>query len=155
MTQRERDRDAFLAALAEDRYDRAARLVFADWLEENGDRPGDDDLALEQRRWTPERQEAEDWLREFAEECGLTCRDYETSYGGEGGEWVPITFEDVLQAGHDYLDRGDYFTQRGSETARNLMTDERRELYWRHWQTLTGRTLGEETAPDAPFSCSC
>ncbi len=53
------ERQAFLDAIAADRYDQTTRLVFADWLNEHGL----DDEAEVQRQWTPEKQRAEDWLR--------------------------------------------------------------------------------------------
>ena len=134
----EREREAFLAALKEDRYDRTTHLVFADWLEDHGM----DDEALVQRTWTRERQEAEDWLRAFGDRHG-------------------ISYEDVVGAGHsasrDGIAEWDYdaYVQQDSESARDDMYGGGREKFWRHWQTLTGVSMSEEKRERTPFSCSC
>lgn len=125
-------RKAFLDAIAADRYDVVARRAYADWLDENGF----DDEAAEQRKWTPARQEAEDWLRNLAEQMGLT-------------------YEDVIQAGHDWFRDEQHFIQEGTERARYVMSESNNiELFWRHWQTIT-----EVEAPTdrqgQPFSCTC
>ncbi len=146
------EKEAFLTAIAEDRYDQQTRWVFADWLEEHGL----DDEALVQRSWTRKKQEAEDWLRDFAVKCGETCTNY--GYKEPCDEWEKITYEMVIQVGHDYVDHGHFFTQVGSEAARDMCQGETAELFWKHWQTVTGRTKAareEDEWMDGPFSCSC
>jgi uncharacterized protein (TIGR02996 family) len=173
-------RKQFEALLRENPYDAGTHFVYADWLEENGF----DDESAWQRSWTPERQRAEDWLRDFAQKCGQTCENYAEGSnrywkaydkwkesGRKGPEpkysdfsvserWREITYEDVVQAGHDYTDKEDYWVQMGSETARDLMSDEAvRTEYWRCWELVTGRKFkqNEEDPWDrtSPFSCSC
>jgi uncharacterized protein (TIGR02996 family) len=153
MSERERQLEAFLAAIQKDRYDEATRRVFADWLEENGY----DDEALEQRRWTREKQEAEDWLRELAGRLGQTCRNYDDALDGEVPElWEAITYEDVIQAGYAAVQSGNHFVQVGDMTAANVMAEDSvRELYWKHWQTVTGQAVDDETRQHGVFSCSC
>ncbi len=154
------EKEAFLSAIQKDRYDQTTRLVFADWLEENGF----DDDALFQRKWTPKYQKAEDWLRDFAGKCGKTCINYNDAWdarrGGEDVElvWQDITYEMIVQAGHDYVDHGDYFTQVGSEEARDMCRGEAAELFWEHWETVTGRTKTpreQDEWTNGPFSCTC
>ena len=154
------ERDIFERLIKEDRYDQEARLVFSDWLEEHGY----DDEALVQRSWTKEKQEAEDWLRDFAKECGKTCKNYEKVhlYGVAATEmedkWVDITYEDVVLAGSNFVDRGESFVQFGSEEARNLMMGKIKEKYWKCWELVTGRKFEppiEGWWGDQPFSCSC
>ena len=55
--------------------------------------------------------------------------------GFEDGE--PITYEQLIQAGWDYVKTGDYFTQMGSESLRDNVNGEE---YWKHWKELTGYT---------------
>lgn len=158
-------RAAFQKALAANRHDSATRLVFSDWLEERGM----DDEAAEQRRMaTPEWSESARWMEGFAEKCGHTCPSYPH---GEEDElaWEKITFDTVMEAGVTWvtsLNRdfhyiydgkfwGDPFVQMGQEGARNLMyKDGMRELYWHHWQVITGKRLEAEEMGQ-PFSCSC
>lgn len=143
---RTEQRAAFEKAIRENPRDLTAYKVFADWLEEFGDRPGDDDLALWHRNWTLEKQDAKEWLEDFARQCGTTGYDAER----------PITYDDVIQAGHDYIKRGDYFVQVGSQEAQDLMwNDAMRELFWKNWSLVTGVPVGEDTRQDSPFSCSC
>jgi uncharacterized protein (TIGR02996 family) len=62
------DKEAFEEAILANRYDRPTRLLFSDWLEEHGYV----DEAVIQRSWTPEKQQAEDWLAEHARTHGWT-----------------------------------------------------------------------------------
>lgn len=59
------EKQAFLSAIANDRYDEVTRKVYADWLSENGF----DEEAMEQYTWTREKQQAIDWLTELASEA--------------------------------------------------------------------------------------
>lgn len=172
------ERGQFEAALKQDRYDTVTRLIYADWLEERGE----DDYAAEQRRMaTPEWCEAARGLEEIASQCGKTCVNYdevwqehrkiyqeardrgipwqEIDYSSAPEEvWVPITFEDLLRIGKEYLDSEgqDYFVQQGSETARDLMSNkDTRERFWECWQIVTGAQVPEKHREDAPFSCTC
>lgn len=161
----------------DNRYDRDLHMIFADWLEENGY----DDEAVLERKWTPERQEAEDWLRALASNSGETCLNYGArtdewrqrgqawlDAGSPAGKeptwddipkidliWVPITYEMLIQAGHDYIDSGEFFVQMGQEDLRDAMFGENLELFWKHWKTITERDVDEETRSSSPFGCSC
>jgi uncharacterized protein (TIGR02996 family) len=87
------ERKAFEDAIRADPYDRMTRLVFADWLDEN-DCPEEADW---QRSWTLRRQEAEEWLANFAGDIG-------------GGQ---VTLEEVVEAGHAYVKDGSGTTLAG------------------------------------------
>ena len=157
-----KEKQAFLDILAQDRYDEATRRVFSDWLEEH-DFPEEAEF---QRKWTREWQEADDWMRNFASNAGQTCTE---GYGTRGKHtWKEITYEDLIQAGWDYVKTGDFFTQMGSENLRNDMFEPKtRELFWKHWSTVTGIQFPLERPegldewewrgdrPGNPFSCSC
>ena len=151
------ERRGFEQTIQVNRYDEVARRIYADWLSEQGL----DDEATVQYSWTIEKQQAEDWLRGFACRCGDTCINYDEvtdlrrTSGPIEEKWVSITFEDVIQAGHDFIDNGDFFYQEGLETARDLMDKETTDLYWQHWSTYTGRSLPATYRGMAPFSCSC
>jgi hypothetical protein len=136
----------------------ATHRAFSDWLEEHGF----DDEAQVQRRWTPDRQHAEDRLRDLAQICGFNYYDWDEE-GNESGE--EITYEQMIQTGYNYLERGDYFTQIGSETARDVVQGEVAEQFWKDWSTVTGVDLPATDKHDwpkdrpwdnpSPFSCSC
>lgn len=106
-----------------------ARHIFADWLEDRGL----DSEAHEQRSWTLQRQEAKDWLVDFAKRCGKHCENYdevtdsyyaktrdlgwnnpeherlreEASEELERDEhWVDITYDMVMEAARRWLESG-------------------------------------------------
>ncbi len=110
--------EGFLKALRENPFDEDLHLVFADWLEERGE----DDEASYHRTWTPERQQAEDFLDDYAAQC-----------------W--ISQEELIQAGHDYLDKGNSFCI-GVDTPGVVFQNH--EDFWRHFETLTGRSVPVE-----------
>ncbi len=88
MTQRDLERQAFLDAITADRYDHATRLVFADFLNENGY----DAEAEEQRRWTPEWQRAWDWFEKLAAAVSL-------AEGGAESVEELVTPQQLIDAG--------------------------------------------------------
>lgn len=158
-----KEQEAFEEALRVDRYNTTSRLVYANYLEEHGL----DDEALEQRRMaSPAWITASRWMENFAADCGETCVE---GYGS--GRWDPeqkkvvgqkeeiwkqITYEDVIQAGHAALkDEWDYFTQVGSEKARDLMYGGKVEEFWSNWEIITGIKVNPEQRQHTVFSCSC
>lgn len=159
------ERKAFEDAIAKDRYDEATRKVFADWLSENGF----DDEAAVQYAWTRERQEAEDWLRDFAEQAGGTIEGYDGTGGDE--KYQPITYETVLQAAagalssyREAVERGEEhpeywtesFTQYGSSSARDLLNSKsNREKFWRCYALVTGDSVEKGMNEVSAFGCSC
>lgn len=167
------EQQAFLDHLEKHPDDNAARLAFSDWLDEH-DQPEEADRM---RKW----RAAKEWLTALAGRLGQTCINYDEytsaafdhyrrrQFGPQQEltvqeQWVEITFDDVIKAGNDYVEHGNWWTQQGSETARDLMLDEpeTRRLFWEHWQIITGKRLSDaEREPwdkeeyPSPFSCSC
>ncbi len=169
---------SFLEAIKTNPRDWDTRKVFADWLEEQ------DEIqeADEQRRWNDEIQNAWEWLENLAKEGGRTCVNYSehcASYNRDKGIctvdqiWKDITIQDLIQAGHDYIDsKGrEWWVQQGAEELRDLMYQPGvKECYWKNWSLVTNRPLpkldlGAED-PDweheyefdglgNPFSCTC
>ena len=147
------DRDAFLRTLEANPHDDDTRLIFCDWLEERGE----DDLAAHHRQWIVSR----DWLRALAPTLGLQNSTYD--YNDKKAIGDPITYEDLIDAGFGYLDDGNFWTQIGSEQAREMMRGDMLKQFWQHWSNVTGREYEtrEEDKPWAggepmsPFSCSC
>jgi hypothetical protein len=145
------ERDTFEAAIKADRYSQALHFAFADYLEEHGL----DDEAAEQRRWTPEWQESVDWLHDFVQRTGGTCTNYNEAVCAADEQLADITYEQLIQAGHDWILNGDDFVQHGSDNARNLMQhNEVREQFWQHW-AIAARTEVAEDKRGRLFSCSC
>ena len=126
----EPEREAFLRAIAEDRYDEAARRIYADWLEEHGY----DDEALVQRRWTAQKQRAaEEWLDGYAEMCDMTRAE-------------------LIEVAERYLDHGAGYTLPFDTPDR---VHEDAEQFWEHIALVTDRMIPEEHRHDVIFRCAC
>jgi uncharacterized protein (TIGR02996 family) len=131
------DRKGFLDAIKENRFDMLPRKVYADWLDEHGY----SDEATEQRTWTAEKERSVEWMEELAASS-------EMGYGDRR-----LTYDELIQAGRDWLRDGDYFVQIGDESLRNQFGGNADE-FWRHWQMCTGNVVPPDKW-DSPFSCSC
>lgn len=152
------DQQAFLKLLEINPDDTPTRLTYADWLDDH-DQP---EFAERMRKWP----EAKQWLTWFAGRCGHLGIEYDDEGWETSGD--VFTFDDVVDAGHDWLADGNIyrlddqiyyeghtFTQYGSEQAREMMyKDGIKELYWKHWQTITGIQV-EPIKQGTVFSCSC
>ncbi len=172
------ERQAFLAHIKVNPEDDVLRCAYSDFLDEH-DLPEEAD---KQRNW----REAKQWLVELAARMGTNCTNYDeyadawSAYHLRGDPddntpeptiemiKVPVSYEDVIQAGHWYLENGDYFIQQGHDQARSVMFDlDTRLKFWGCWSIMTGRALEEldEDNKDLaakfdqgypnPFSCSC
>lgn len=119
----------FLQALRENPYDEDLHRIYADWLEEHGELTE----AAYQRAWTPELQEAEDWMDDYALQC-------------------EVTREEILKAGEAYLDEGDGYCI-GTDTPDIVWTG--REDFWRHFSVLTGREVPAAKKADTFIRCAC
>lgn len=108
-------KQAFEDAIRADPYDDVTRQVFADWLEEHGY----DDEAVLQRSWTPQKQQAEDWLVEYAREHNLA-------------------YADLIGAANHFLDTGDT-NHLGVEVTAVLFDPNRWEEFWHRFSLVTGR----------------
>jgi uncharacterized protein (TIGR02996 family) len=126
---REKEKKAFEDVISADRYDGVTRKVFADWLEENGY----DDEAVIQRSWTPEKQQAEDWLVEYAKECEMS-------------------YDELIEAANKYLDTGDIHCL-GFDTP-DIVYDGSEE-FWEHFSTATGRSVSEDHRGETFIRCAC
>jgi uncharacterized protein (TIGR02996 family) len=131
------DRARFEAALAEDRFDYATRLVFADWLDENGE----DAEAAWQRGCTPEWLRAADRLAEFAASI---------SRAGE-----PVSVEDLVEAGRYFLETGETTVlgyALGMAATNRWYETGVPEEFWDSWFVYT-RTPAPKMTPGEPFRC--
>ncbi len=123
------ERQAFLDALAADPADAATHAAFADWLYGQGE----DDLARLHADWTPAKYaEALAYIDSFAGEC-------ETSRAR------------IIDVAEGYLDHGYGLTVRFGTP--DIAYDA--EIFWRHFQTVTGRLVPEANREDVFVSCAC
>jgi uncharacterized protein (TIGR02996 family) len=139
-------REAFERAIKDNPMDRDTRLVFADWLEENGF----DDEAAVQRAWTAERhREAEAYLEHFAEECS----------GGHDRE-VVTTVDDLLEIGNIILDakkpkwKFHDMIHLNHDTP-DVAYGEGLRKFWESFEVVTGRPVPDDRREESFVSCSC
>jgi hypothetical protein len=80
------------------------------------------------------KAEAEAWLRDFAEECG-------------------ISYEEAIDAGREFVKTGMHFVFRGQSTPDRCYTE--RRSFWRNWEIVTGERASMDDYEEVPFTCSC
>ena len=120
-----------MTAIEKDPYDLNTRKIFGDWLEEFGD-DKDLDLAVEQRAWTKEKQDAIVWLTSYA-------KDMEMSFG------------ELINAAKEYIDDGEVYCL-GFDTPERVYDDN--DEFWKNFELATGKTISEEKKV-LFFRCAC
>lgn len=139
------EREGFLKALQDDRFDQAARNAFVDYLLD-ADEP---ELAEFHRQWTPEKyRQALAWFETFSQESRVPMRIMV-----EGAALFLKTGEETslacIEGIHLVNELGDPWKEE------DLMADGvcLRKHFWRHWSILTETPIPED--PGEPFSCGC
>lgn len=135
----EPEKQAFLTALENNKYDGDTRKVFADWLSEHGY----DAEAEFQYNWTPEWQKAHDWMTWFAKDVVTESKDI-------------ATVEQVLEVGRNFLETGEETCLSGEGfDVTNWLYDNPDGIkeYWKNWEILEKKTVPEEITYREPFKC--
>jgi uncharacterized protein (TIGR02996 family) len=133
-------RDAFLRALAENEDDTSTRLVFADWLDEQGEH----DEADRQRKWPA----AKDWLVRF-------FRDH-----NQGDYYEQLnSYEQMMDLGRAAVAEANEqefgpFDCGSNEGLCNALRANSRE-FWKNWSIVTGIPLPPGVEGKSYFGCSC
>ena len=138
------ERDAFLKTLAQNEDDTPTRLVYADWLDENGEH----EEADRQRKWPA----AKEWLVRF-------CREHNPDPDEEDPyEWV-ISYEELVELGRQAIKRTDEDGYYGFHCGNNmgmsyaLQTNSRE--FWKNWSIVTGIPLPPDVENKSSFTCAC
>ena len=137
-------RDGLLKALAENEDDTTTRLVYADWLDEQGEH----EEADRQRKWPA----AKAWLVQF-------CRDHNPpdDEAEESEEWV-ISYEELLELGREAVEGADnegigFHCGNNMEMCEALQDNSLE--FWKNWSVVTGVPLPPDVGEKSYFSCSC
>lgn len=123
---------AFMDALIDDPEDVTTRMIYADWLEENGL----DQEAANQRKWTPEYQQAYNWMMAFSVISEVPYKDLLTS--ADDDNWSSYTFNSNTKS----YDATDLFNTH-------------RDRFWKYYSILNEIDEKEVQDKDLYFSCSC
>jgi uncharacterized protein (TIGR02996 family) len=140
-------RAGFLKALAADEDDEAARLIYADFLEENGEV----EEAERQRAWT----KAKAWIVRL-------CRTSEDDDEDDG--YGTLDYHRLMRraaeavgqgAGRDRngISRG--YIQFGDDERLQDAVRAQKDEFWRHWSTVTGIVLPPGFVEACGYSCAC
>lgn len=135
------ERDPFLKALAENEDDIPTRLVFADWLDDNGEH----EEADRQRKWPA----AKEWLVRF-------CQKYGNEWDSEDSEYYPTyDYKRLLQAGREAVESGRYGWDCGANQTIQEALQENCAEFWKNWSIVTGIPLPSDLEKKSYFSCAC
>ena len=137
------ERKTFLDALNKNEDDITTRLVYADWLDEQGEH----DEADRMRKWPA----AKAWLVKFCEENNPRP-EYETD------EWV-IDYATLLDLGREAVgrkdaDQGLWFSCGNNMEMMNSLYANRAE-FWENWSIVTGIPVPPDAGERSGFSCAC
>jgi len=127
-------RTGFQKALEENEDDALTRSVYADWLEEHGDRIE----AERQRQWPT----AKKWMVEFCEALNA----------GRSSAWddEPISYHRIMQLCRGVA--GGWSGNCGNDQGLSDAMNDNSEELLRNWAILTGLNVSNETPW---FACSC
>jgi uncharacterized protein (TIGR02996 family) len=136
------ERNAFLKALAQNEDDTPTRLVYADWLDDNGEH----EEADRQRKWPA----AKEWLVRF-------CRDHNPPPDEDTDEWV-ISYEELIDLGREAVEEegewGYGFSCGNNMSMCGALQENSRE-FWENWSIVTGIPLPPDIEEKSGFSCAC
>jgi uncharacterized protein (TIGR02996 family) len=133
--------NAFLKALAENEDDTPTRLVYADWLDEQGEH----EEADRQRKWPA----AKEWLVLF-------CRDHNSDEDGSE-QWV-ISYEQLIELGRMAVEGADeegcVFSCGNNMSICDALQSNSRE-FWNNWSVVTGIPSPLDGEVLVSFRCAC
>ena len=142
-------REAFLTDIAANPNDMATRLIFADFLEDNGE------LELAELY----RGKAKEWLMALAVERGIDP-NYDKHYDFEAHKYIDLPDPTPEESYNKLVEQvvgqwgEEYIVIMGTEWFRNNMVgSEIEEMFWRCIGVVTGRD--PNTTRHSEWSCSC
>ena len=152
---------SFLRALAANEDDEETRLVYADWLEEQGQH----EEAVRQRQWTG----AKAWLVAFCEENNpkLSDDDYLNDEGRQDPdqaiemlhyyESLHISYQDLIELAREAVNDDPKEPQIFFGGNMDIMEAlyEAREEFWKNWSIVTGIPLNDDIVNKSSFRCAC
>ena len=136
------EQSLFLKALSRNEDDTETRLVYADWLDEQGEH----EEADRQRKWPAAKQ----WLIQF-------CKDNNSEDENDPDNWF-ISYDTLLQLGRAAIERGDgrelSFSCGNNEWMCNSLRTYAEE-FWTNWSIVTGIPVPPDAEEKSWFRCAC
>jgi uncharacterized protein (TIGR02996 family) len=134
-------RDAFLKALKENEDDISTRLVYSDWLDEQGEH----EEADRQRQWPT----AKAWLVRF-------CQNYNPPDEPDSYERV-ISYSELVEIARQALAEdasGPVFYCGNNMDMCDGLSAHCQE-FWENWSIVTGIAVLPDAAENSSFRCAC
>ena len=135
--------DAFLRALTENEDDTTTRLVYADWLDENGQH----EEADRQRKWPA----AKAWLVQL-------CRDHPPEKDAyDDSDQPEISYRTLLKLGQQAIDELDdvhgFVISCGRHITMSFALNDNCQDFWKNWSIVTGVPLPLDVEKRSHFTC--
>ncbi len=135
-------RTAFLKALAANEDDTKTRLVYADWLDEQGEH----EEADRQRKWPAAKQ----WLLAL-------CLEHTPS---PDSEVAAISYEQLIELGRAAVaepigDERELWLGCGNNERMCDALREHAAEFWMNWSIITGLPVASDAETKTYFSCAC
>jgi uncharacterized protein (TIGR02996 family) len=136
------ERQAFLDALEANEDDTPTRMVYADWLDDQGEH----EEADRQRKWPA----AKEWLVRF-------CAKNKSESEDDPGAWV-ISYEELLELGQGALEQADKYGI-AIHCGNNMEMMEALQAscgeFWENFSIVTGIPLPPDVEEKSSFRCAC
>jgi uncharacterized protein (TIGR02996 family) len=136
-------RNTFLKALADNEDDTTTRLIYADWLEEQGEH----EEADRQRQWPT----AKEWLVRF-------CQNHNPPPDDQDPYEMVISYAELIELEREAIEEAD--DQDFGLSCGNNMTmcdalRANRQEFWQNWSIVTGIPLPPDAETRIHFRCAC
>lgn len=142
------ERDAFLAALSANEDDTTTRLVYADWLDEQGEH----EEADRQRKWPA----AKEWLVRFCEKNNTVNEDDPEEWSISYETLIELTLDSVARSDGTEDVNGNLVSVHcgNNEAMCDALRDNSAE-FCRNWSIVTGVPVPPGGAEWNGFRCGC
>jgi uncharacterized protein (TIGR02996 family) len=148
-------REAFVKKLEENEDDTTTRLIFADYLEENGE----DEEAQRMRKWDAAKQ----WLLDAVASNEESYSDYDSDDAEAGSYWdevYHIGYAQLIEFGHvganaQGIARETARLNCGNNEHMSDFLNNHEDEFWENWSIVTGVPAPKNGKEKAWFGCAC
>lgn len=145
------EKERFIKALAANEDDTSTRMIYADWL----DQQGEHEEADRQRKWP----DAKAWITRFCRENNPPGSE---DYSGESD----LSYQDLIENGHAVLENGDApWMEPDSEYRWDFSCGANDDMawalanhsveFWSNWSIMTGIPVAPSLPAKCRYTCAC